>query len=439
MKKIMTLTLIGALALGLVFTGTVNAESPMDNAKDKARQVPMMGTVKVIASNKVTITPPGMDFTTIEITTDDETNFFDATGEIEKGETPPEIAWNEIKKGDKVVVRGRIVRDGDDENATTSYLAGSVSKVDKFPRPDLPGREDKGPPQMNVILKSVSGNTLVVTDPAGEKEFEVTVSEDTKYGEVAKDEDGKPSRVEIGLSDLANGDKLVIMGKLEKDDEGNVTMNAMAVMVVDEFPPKRNPRDNRRDDKRREFMGTFNSWDGDYMVCTPALGSEDVRFKVTEDTEFWAMEAPTAEGEKPERIEMSRSDLSPGQVVGVLVVPSRNEDGDPEPTARAVIFHDTLRGRVGGQITSVSPTSITITIKRGEETVTLNITGDTKIQKHVRGEDPVDLTVADLAVGDFVGISYEDDNAIVIIKSDKPETPPEGDSEGPGGPGGNRL
>lgn len=423
MKKIVALTLIGALALGLVFTGVVNAESPKDKAKDMARHIPMMGTVERISANTVILKAVGMDFMTIEVTTNDETTFYDVTGEMEKGEKPPEIKWNEIKKGDKVVAKGQIMRDGEGEDATTYYLAQSVSKVNHFPKPD-PRDKDEGPPEIHAVLQSVNGNTLTVTDPSGEKEFEVTVSDETKYGEVTMDEDGKPSREEISLADLQSGDKLVIIGKPEKDDEGNVTMNAIAIMVVEEFPPKRDPRD--RDDRRHEFMGTFDSWDGDYMVCSPAFGSgEDVKFKVTDETKYFAF-VETTEGEKPEKVEKSKDDLAPGQAVSVVIFPKRNDDGEMERVVRYVILLDALKGRIHGKIESISPTSITLEIGRdGEDTATFSITSDTRIEKHVRGEEPVELTVADLEEGDFVTVGFEDDTAVAIIKMEKPERPEE--------------
>ncbi|MCK5743687.1 MAG: hypothetical protein KAH30_03040, partial [Caldisericia bacterium] len=241
MKKIIAITLIGALVLGLAFTGVANAQSP----KDKARGMPQMGTVERISANSVILKAPGMDFITIEVTTNDETVYYDATGELEKGEKPPEIKWNEIKKGDKIIARGKIVRE--DEDSPTYYLAISVTKINQFPRPERPG-DDKGrdnvPPSINVIFKSVSGNTLTVTDPSGEKEFEIIITDETKFAKITRNEDDeKPGREEISLGNLSEGDKLVINGKREKDDDGNVTITARMILVVENFPKNDRGRD----------------------------------------------------------------------------------------------------------------------------------------------------------------------------------------------------
>jgi len=521
MKKIITIALIGALVLGMAVTGVAFAKEPPKNGERHAPP-PMMGTVAHQNANSLVLTAPGMDFISITITTNTDTTYYDGTGEREQGEIPPEITIADIKKGDKVVAHGKVVRDGEDSPAT--YVAVKVVKVDRFPKPERPGdkdreqpptmnvlfksangdtitvitpdsekefevvlgeeakvfklirnegekatkeeiaignlsegdklvitafrkkdddgnvtitakfillvdkfppqRDDKGrgnaPPSMNVIFKSVSGNTLTVTDPSGEKEFEIIITDETKFAKITRNEDDeKPGREEISLGDLSEGDKLVINGKREKNDDGNVTITARMILVVENFPKNDKGRDGnkgRNGDRGQNILGTFDRFDGDYMIIKPVVeGKDDIRIKVDEKTQYVAFEKGE-EDEKPTRIEKTRSDLESGQVVGVMVARVKNDDGEVELTAKVVVFHEFLQGRAGGEITAINAKSITIELKMDGSSMTFEITDETRFELHERGEEPVELKKSDFKKGDIVGISYHDSVAMLIVK-----------------------
>ncbi len=428
MKKIITIVLLGALVLGMAITGTAfaregqrnsaNGQTPANGTlAEKVREIPQMGTVVSKNANQIVISGPGMDFVQITITLNDETKFYDGTVEHEQGEEPTEISISDIKKGDKIVAHGKIVRD--DEESPTSYIAARVVKVNQFPRLDAPGDSGREqPPTMNVLFKSASGNTITVTDPAGENELTVTLAENAKIFKLVKGEDDeKATREEVEVSGLSEGDKLVITGKRVKDDEGNVTVTAMIILVVDEFPAQR-PGKDRGDDKMHQVLGTFNSFDGDYMILDPiAEDAEQIKIKLSEKTAFVKFEKSETEGEKPEKIEMSKDDLKAGQKVSVQVIPTRDGDSETrEATAVVVVFLDEFPpARAGGEITAINAKSITIKMKNEDE-VTFEITDETVFQIHSKDADPVEATKSDFKKGDMVGIVHRDGAAILITK-----------------------
>ncbi|HOO96706.1 MAG TPA: hypothetical protein PKV16_04005 [Caldisericia bacterium] len=444
MKKFTTLAIIATMVLGLVTAGTVFANDPGQvGPRDKAPQMPMMGTVVNINANDMTITPPMMDFMKATITFDEETKYYDGTVELEQGEEPPEVSRNDIKRDDKVVIRGKIVRDGEDENATTYYLAASVTKVTVFPRPGQGGKGgDQRPPTMNAILVKHQGDTLTVTDPAGENEHEVTVDENTKVFKVTQGEDGTPVREEIKYNQIQKGDKLVLTGKRYQDDDGNTGFYASVILVVDEFPANDGRGRGGDQSKERALLGTIVSVNQTSIVVLPNFDdAENVEIALSEKTVYVAFDPPAAEGEKPVKVEKTLADLKPGQKVRVTVIPARDGSGEPSPTAAVVVFLDEFPpARAGGEITAISSTSITITLRGrpDEEEVrelTLAINADTKFIKMEVGQEPVEITWSDLAVGDQVGIVHKDGVALEVYKSNRPESgnPPGDKNPGNGG------
>lgn len=418
MKKIITTITLAALLL----TG-ISVAYAEDGKRNVESPIPMMGTVTQIASDTIKIKAAFLEFVTATINLDSETKYFDATEKPAEGEKkePKQITKEDIKVGDKINCRGIVKFE---EGKDSIFLAKAVAKIKEFPKPEPP-KDDKRdhPPQHIGIFKSANGNKLTVTNPEGTEEFTVIVSEETKYARIEKGEEGKPKRTEIALADLKPGDKLVIVGKPEKQEgEEKPILKAFAIMVVDEFPP---PPENPRD-RIPEFMGVLKSVDGNKLILTDPEGNKEFVVLTDDKTKFVSI---IKTDDKKERKEIAISDLKPGDKLVVIGRPEKAE-GEERPTLKAALVtvvpefppppkddRNDRKPKLIGTVKSVGDGKIIINPYKMENIKEAQMTYDDKtkyltfVKPEKEGDKPekVEKKLEDLKPGQIVMVEFRPD------------------------------
>lgn len=270
--------------------------------KDDKNKVPhIMGLLKSVDGNKLTLTDPegNREFTAI---TDDKTKFF----AIGKGEDKPErkeLQLSDLKPGDKLVIIGKPEKKEGEEKPVIKAVI--VTVVDEFPQPPPPEGEENRKPKLFGTVKGISNGIITVTPHKMQdmKEAQLTCDEKTKYFTFQKSEEEgkKPERVEKKLEDLKPGQKVMVEFMPDgRPEDGIIKGRAILVVFIEEFPP---------DFAVGEVTEISTA---QITVKTPEIKdrpSQTVTVKLTLDTKYFQLQR----GEKPK--EIASSDIKVGDKV----------------------------------------------------------------------------------------------------------------------------
>jgi hypothetical protein len=244
----------------------------------------------------------------------------------------------------------------------------------------LPAQESAGAPQSNAsgvaknvgVVKSISGNTLVLKSDAG-PEITITVADGARLLRMAPGQTDLKSAATITLADLQVGDRMLVRGRA--GDNGAIAASAIVVMKQADVAQKQ--QHDREDWQKRGAGGIVSAIDsaaGSFTVSvTPTLS---VVVKTTKDTSFLRY-APNSvkfsEAQKGTLDQIKTGDQ-------LRARGARNADGK-ELTAEEVIS-GTFRN-IAGTISSIDAANNAITVKDllAKKSVVIKFNSDSQLRK----------------------------------------------------------
>jgi hypothetical protein len=244
----------------------------------------------------------------------------------------------------------------------------------------LPAQESAGVPQSNAggiaknvgVVKSISGNTLVLKSDAG-PEITITVADGARLLRMAPGQTDLKSAATITLADLQVGDRMLVRGR--SGDNGAIAASTIVVMKQADVAQKQ--QHDREDWQKRGTGGIVSAIDsaaGSFTVSvTPTLS---VVVKTTKDTSFLRY-APNSvkfsEAQKGTIDQIKTGDQ-------LRARGARSVDGK-ELTAEEVIS-GTFRN-IAGTINSIDAANNTITVKDllAKKSVVIKFNSDSQLRK----------------------------------------------------------
>jgi hypothetical protein len=244
----------------------------------------------------------------------------------------------------------------------------------------LLAQESAGAPQNNAgtvaknvgVVKSISGNTLVLKSDAG-PEITITVADGARLLRLAPGQTDLKSAATITLADLQVGDRMLVRGRA--GDNGAITASTIVLMKQADVAQKQ--QHDREDWQKRGAGGIVSAIDptaGSFTVSvTPTLS---VVVKTTKDTSFLRY-APSS---------VKFSDAQKGTIDQIKTGDqlrargARSADGK-ELTAEEVIS-GTFRN-IAGTISSIDAANNAITVKDllAKKSVVIKFNSDSQLRK----------------------------------------------------------
>jgi Domain of unknown function (DUF5666) len=244
----------------------------------------------------------------------------------------------------------------------------------------LPAQDNAGAPQSSAgtvaknvgVVKSISGNTLVLKSDAG-PEITITVADGARLLRLAPGQTDLKSAATITLADLQVGDRMLVRGR--SADNGAIAASTIVVMKQADVAQKQ--QHDREDWQKRGAGGIVSAIDsaaGSFTVSvTPTLS---VVVKTTKDTSFLRY-APNS---------VKFSDAQKGTIDQIKIGDQlrargvRSDDGK-ELTAEEVIS-GTFRN-IAGTISSIDAANSTITVKDllAKKSVVIKFNSDSQLRK----------------------------------------------------------
>src|ERR1043166_6172551 len=262
---------------------------------------------------------------------------------------------------------------------TLSLTIGALGAALALAAP-LQAQESAGAPQSSAgavsknvgVVKSISGNTLVLKSDAG-PEITITVADGARLLRMAPGQTDLKSAATITLADLQVGDRMLVRGR--SGDNGAITASTIVVMKQADVAQKQ--QHDREDWQKRGAGGIVSAIDsaaGSFTVSvTPTLS---VVVKTTKDTTFLRY-APNS---------VKFSDAQKGTIDQIETGDqlrargARSADGK-ELTAEEVIS-GTFRN-IAGTINSIDAANNTMTVKDvlAKKSVVIKFNSDSQLRK----------------------------------------------------------
>jgi hypothetical protein len=244
----------------------------------------------------------------------------------------------------------------------------------------LPAQESAGAPQSNAgalaknvgVVKSISGNTLVLKSDAG-PEITITVADGARLLRMAPGQTDLKSAATITLADLQVGDRMLVRGRAA--DNGAILASTIVLMKQADVAQKQ--QHDREDWQKRGTGGIVSAIDsaaGSFTVSvTPTLS---VVVKTTKDTSFLRYAPNSVKFSEAQKGTIDQ--IKPGDQLRARG--ARSADGK-ELTAEEVIS-GTFRN-IAGTINSIDAANNTITVKDllAKKSVVIKFNPDSQLRK----------------------------------------------------------
>src|ERR1700736_2777053 len=233
----------------------------------------------------------------------------------------------------------------------------------------------KSPPAVGTI-KSISGNSLVLTTDAG-AELNVEVRDSTKVVRIAPGQRDLKDVQTMALTDLQLGDRILVRGKAADDSKTFLATSIITMKKADIAEKQSHERDEWQ---KSGFGGLVNNVDavgGLINITTPSLREKKtVSVHVTKDTVLrrYAPGSVKFDDAKPAPL----GEIRPGDQLRARG--DKNADGS-ELTAKEIVS-GSFRN-VSGTISSLDSAQSTITVHdlATKKTVAVKITSESQLRK----------------------------------------------------------
>jgi hypothetical protein len=225
-------------------------------------------------------------------------------------------------------------------------------------------------------IKSISGATMVLTSDAG-SELKISLPADVKYLRVPPGSKDLKEAVPIQLSDLQEGDRVLVRSKPSDDGTGLVASTVIAMKKADISAKQTHERE---DWQRRGIGGLVKSTDPSSGVATigttTAAGTKDVEVRVSKNTVLrrYAPNSVKFDDAKPS----SLAEVRAGDQLRARG--TKSEDGSSF-TAEEIVT-GSFRN-IAGTVEAVDAGAGTLTVKdlASNKPVQVKITSDSQVRK----------------------------------------------------------
>jgi hypothetical protein len=258
-----------------------------------------------------------------------------------------------------------------------AWNAGSVAVEAEVPQEPAQINQGtvKSPPALGTI-KSISGNSLVLTSDAG-AEMTVDVRDSTKIVRIAPGQKDLKDAQPIALTDLQIGDRILVRGKAGDD---NKTFSATSIIAMKKADIAEKQSHERDEWQRSGVGGLVNNVDaagGVISITTPSLREKKtVAVHVTKDTVLrrYAPGSVKFDDAKPAPV----GEIRPGDQLRARG--EKSADGG-ELTAQEIVS-GSFRN-ISGTISSLDSPQNTITVHdlATKRNVAVKITSETQLRK----------------------------------------------------------
>jgi len=233
----------------------------------------------------------------------------------------------------------------------------------------------KSPPVLGTI-KSISGNTLILTSDAG-VEMTVDVRDSTKIVRIAPGQKDLKDAQPIALTDLQIGDRILVRGKAGDDNKTFSAMSIIAMKKADIAEKQSRERDEWQKSGVGGLVNTVDVAGGVISITTPSLREKKtVAVHATKDTVLrrYAPGSVKFDDAKPAPL----AEIRPGDQLRARG--EKNADGS-ELTAQEIVS-GSFRN-ISGTISSLDIAQNTITVHdlATKKNVTVKITSASQLRK----------------------------------------------------------
>jgi len=233
----------------------------------------------------------------------------------------------------------------------------------------------KTPPAVGTI-KSISGTTITLATDSG-SELKITLSGDVKYLRVSPESKSLKDAVPIQLSDLQEGDRILVRGTPGENATNFVASTVIAMKKADISAKQVHERE---DWQRRGIGGLVKSTDPSAGIVTigttTAAGTKDVEIHVSKTTVLrrYAPNSVKFDDAKPS----SLAEIKPGDQLRARG--TKSEDGSSF-TAEEIVT-GAFRN-IAGTIEAVDSSAGTLTVAdlASHKPVQIKITSDSQVRK----------------------------------------------------------
>src|SRR6202790_4068529 len=254
---------------------------------------------------------------------------------------------------------------------------GGLVAVEAAPQDSAPVNQGtvKSPPALGTI-KSISGNSLVLTSDAG-AEMTVDVRDSTKIVRIATGQKDLKDAQPIALTDLQIGDRILVRGKAADD---NKTFSASSIIAMKKADIAEKQSRERDEWQKSGVGGLVNSVDatgGVISITTPSLREKKtVAVHVAKDTILrrYAPGSVKFDDAKPAPL----AEIRPGDQLRARG--EKSADGN-ELTAQEIVS-GSFRN-ISGTISSLANAQSTITVHdlATKKNVAVKITSESQLRK----------------------------------------------------------
>lgn len=239
-----------------------------------------------------------------------------------------------------------------------------------------PGAQTPAPARAVGTIKSISGNTIVLTSDAG-SDVSIVVQEAAKLVQIAPGQKDLKDAAPIGLSDLLPGDRILARGQLGDDGKTVLASSVIAMKKADIAGKRAQEREEWQRHGIAGLVSSTNPSANTIMVTLPGLGDKKtVTIHVSKDTILrrYAPDSVKFDDAKPAPLQ----EIKPGDQLRARG--TRSADGTE--LAAAEVVSGTFRN-ISGLIASMDAASSTITLQdlATKKTVTVKITADSQLRK----------------------------------------------------------
>jgi uncharacterized protein DUF5666 len=233
----------------------------------------------------------------------------------------------------------------------------------------------KSPPAVGTI-KSISGNSLVLTTDAG-AELNVEVRDSTKVVRIAPGQRDLKDVQTIALTDLQAGDRILVRGKAANDNKTFLATSIIAMKKADIAEKQSHERDEWQKSGVGGLVNNVNAAGGVISIATPSLREKKtVAVHVTKDTVLrrYAPGSVKFDDAKPAPL----GEIRPGDQLRARG--DKNSDGS-ELTAQEIVS-GSFRN-ISGTISSLDSAQNTITVHdlATKKNIEVKITSESQLRK----------------------------------------------------------
>jgi hypothetical protein len=257
-----------------------------------------------------------------------------------------------------------------------SARAAALSQAVQPQAGQLPTTQTPAGPRLVGTIKSISGNTIIMTTDAG-ADATAQVQDATKFFRIAPGQKDLKDATPIQLPDVQPGDRILVRGKLADDGKSVLALSVVAMTKTDIAEKQSRDREEWQRHGTGGLVGSVDAAGSTITISLPAVGEKkSVAIHLSKNTVLrrYAPDSVKFDDARPAPLDQ----IKPGDQL--LARGSRNADGT-ELAAEEVVS-GSFRN-IAGTISAIDASAGTITVQDlvSKKSVTVRITAESQLRK----------------------------------------------------------